>query len=135
MMPRRKTCHFCESKVTIDYKDEHQLDRFTNDRGKILPRRVGHVRASPETALAGHQAGTVPGAHPVHPRPPAIASSEPTSRGWGLAEWTVALTLLFASLPGPWLTLGLPAGLLFALFDRRLGARVVGVVVVALVAA
>ena len=36
---------------------------------------------------------------------------------------------------GPWLTLGLPAGLLFALFDRRLGARVVGVVVVALVAA
>lgn len=39
------------------------------------------------------------------------------------------------SLPGPWLTLGLPAGLVFALFDRRLGARVGGVIVVALVAA
>ena len=38
-------------------------------------------------------------------------------------------------MPGPWLTLGLPAGLVFALFDRRLGARVGGVVVVALVAA
>jgi hypothetical protein len=33
------------------------------------------------------------------------------------------------------LTLGLPAGLVFALFDRRLGARAAGVVVVALVAA
>ena len=39
-MMRRKTCHFCENKVVIDYKDEHLLDRFTNDRGKILPRRV-----------------------------------------------------------------------------------------------
>jgi hypothetical protein len=43
--------------------------------------------------------------------------------------------LLFGSLPGPWLTIGLPAGLVFALFDRRVAARVVGVVVVALVAA
>lgn len=33
------------------------------------------------------------------------------------------------------MTLGLPAGLVFALFDRRLGARVGGVIVVALVAA
>ena len=39
-MQRRKTCYFCENKTVIDYKDEHQLDRFTNDRGKILPRRV-----------------------------------------------------------------------------------------------
>ena len=45
------------------------------------------------------------------------------------------LLLLFASLPGPWLTLGLPAGLVFALFDRRLAARATGAVVVALVAA
>ncbi len=45
------------------------------------------------------------------------------------------LSLLFASLPGPWLTLGLPAGLVFALFDRRVAARVAGVVVVALVSA
>lgn len=47
----------------------------------------------------------------------------------------VGLTLLFGSVPGPWLTLGLPAGLLFALLDRRVGARAVGVVVVAAVAA
>ncbi|HEU4464696.1 MAG TPA: DUF2232 domain-containing protein [Gemmatimonadota bacterium] len=47
----------------------------------------------------------------------------------------MALALLFASLPGPWLTLGLPGGLLFALLDRRVAARAAGVVVVALVAA
>lgn len=47
----------------------------------------------------------------------------------------MALTLLFASLPGPWLTIALPAGLAFALFDRRLAARAGGAVVVALVAA
>ena len=52
-----------------------------------------------------------------------------------MAEWTVALTLLFASLPGPWLTIALPAGLVFALFDRRLAARAGGAVVVALVSA
>jgi hypothetical protein len=46
---------------------------------------------------------------------------------------TVALALLFASLPGPWLTLGLPADS-FALLDRRVAARA-AVVVVALVAA
>jgi small subunit ribosomal protein S18 len=52
MMPRRKTCHFCESKVTIDYKDEHQLDRFTNDRGKILPRRVSGTCARHQRQLS-----------------------------------------------------------------------------------
>lgn len=52
MMPRRKTCHFCESKVTIDYKDEHLLDRFTNDRGKILPRRVSGTCARHQRQLS-----------------------------------------------------------------------------------
>lgn len=47
-MPRRKTCHFCETRVPIDYKDENQLHRFTSDRGKILPRRVSGT-------CAGHQ--------------------------------------------------------------------------------
>lgn len=47
----------------------------------------------------------------------------------------MGLTLLFASLPGPWLTLGLPVGLLFGFLDRRIGARLAGVVVSALVAA
>ena len=52
MMPRKKTCHFCESKVTIDYKDEMLLRRFTNDRGKILPRRVSGTCARHQRELA-----------------------------------------------------------------------------------
>ena len=51
-MPRKKTCHFCESKVTIDYKDEMLLRRFTNDRGKILPRRVSGTCARHQRELA-----------------------------------------------------------------------------------
>ncbi len=49
---RRKTCHFCETKATIDYKDEHLLRRFTNDRGKILPRRVSGSCARHQRELA-----------------------------------------------------------------------------------
>ena len=52
MMPRKKTCHFCESKVTIDYKEEQLLRRFTNDRGKILPRRVSGTCARHQRELA-----------------------------------------------------------------------------------
>lgn len=52
MPPRKKTCHFCESKQTIDYKDEHLLDRFTNDRGKILPRRVSGTCARHQRMLS-----------------------------------------------------------------------------------
>ncbi|MFN2422009.1 MAG: 30S ribosomal protein S18 [Gemmatimonadota bacterium] len=51
-MPRKKTCHFCESKVSIDYKDEMLLRRFTNDRGKILPRRVSGTCAKHQRELA-----------------------------------------------------------------------------------
>ena len=36
--PRRKVCSFCVDK--IDYKDINRLRRFTNERGKILPRRM-----------------------------------------------------------------------------------------------
>ncbi|MFN2383413.1 MAG: 30S ribosomal protein S18 [Gemmatimonadota bacterium] len=49
---RKKTCHFCENKVVIDYKDEHLLDRFTNDRGKILPRRVSGTCAPHQRLLS-----------------------------------------------------------------------------------
>lgn len=49
---RKKTCHFCESKVVIDYKDRHMSDRFTNDRGKILPRRVTGTCARHQRRLA-----------------------------------------------------------------------------------
>lgn len=38
---RRKVCAFCADKVEkIDYKDKDRLQKFTSDRGKILPRRV-----------------------------------------------------------------------------------------------
>lgn len=37
----KKICRFCENKISfIDYKDEKILKRFTNERGKIIPRRV-----------------------------------------------------------------------------------------------
>ncbi len=51
-MPRRKTCHFCETKVAIDYKDENLLHRFTSDRGKILPRRVSGTCAAHQRRLS-----------------------------------------------------------------------------------
>ena len=38
---RRKVCMFCVDKIQhIDYKDITRLRRFTNERGKILPRRM-----------------------------------------------------------------------------------------------
>ena len=37
----RKVCSFCVDKIEyIDYKDINRLRRFTNERGKILPRRM-----------------------------------------------------------------------------------------------
>ena len=47
---RKKICRFCENKIVrVDFKDERLLRRFTNERGKILPRRItgncaGHQR-------------------------------------------------------------------------------------------
>lgn len=39
--PRRKVCSFCADKnKKIDYKDLSELNKYINDRGKILPRRV-----------------------------------------------------------------------------------------------
>ena len=38
---RKKVCSFCVDKIEyIDYKDINRLRRFTNERGKILPRRT-----------------------------------------------------------------------------------------------
>ena len=37
----KKICRFCENKINyINYKDERILKRFTNERGKIIPRRI-----------------------------------------------------------------------------------------------
>ncbi len=38
---KRKICRFCENHIKrVDYKDERMLSRFTNERGKIIPRRI-----------------------------------------------------------------------------------------------
>lgn len=36
---KKKICYLCTGK-TINYKDVESLKRYTNDKGKILPRRI-----------------------------------------------------------------------------------------------
>lgn len=51
-MRRRKICRFCENKVdVIDYKDDRLLRRFTNERGKLIPRRISGNCAFHQRAL------------------------------------------------------------------------------------
>lgn len=39
--PRKKVCQFCKDKdKVLDYKDVDAVKQFTNEQGKILPRRV-----------------------------------------------------------------------------------------------
>ena len=38
---KKKVCDFCRNKVkAIDYKDVAKLQKFTSERGKILPNRI-----------------------------------------------------------------------------------------------
>ncbi|HDL04165.1 MAG: 30S ribosomal protein S18 [Candidatus Zixiibacteriota bacterium] len=38
---RKRICRFCEDKIkVINYHDDRLLKRFTNERGKIVPRRI-----------------------------------------------------------------------------------------------
>jgi small subunit ribosomal protein S18 len=51
--PRRRICAFCVDKVdVIDYKDYEMLKRFTNDFGRIRPRRQTGTCAKHQRALA-----------------------------------------------------------------------------------
>ncbi|MFN2135683.1 MAG: 30S ribosomal protein S18 [Candidatus Promineifilaceae bacterium] len=51
--PRRRICAFCVDKVdVIDYKDHEMLRRFTNDFGRIRPRRQTGTCAKHQRALA-----------------------------------------------------------------------------------
>lgn len=51
--PRRKVCGFCVDKIEfIDYKDVGRIRRFTNERGKILPRRMTGNCAKHQRQLA-----------------------------------------------------------------------------------
>lgn len=38
---RRKPCRFCADRIEhVDYKDVARLQKFTSERGKILPSRI-----------------------------------------------------------------------------------------------
>ena len=51
--PRRKVCTFCVDKVQhIDYKDFLRIRRFTNERGKIMPRRMSGTCAKHQRQLS-----------------------------------------------------------------------------------
>jgi len=57
--------------------------------------------------------------------PPVVEpGSRPARERLGLAEWAAGLGLLLGSLTGPWLTLVLPAAVVFAVHDRRVAVRV-----------
>lgn len=37
---KKKICMMCAKKATVDYKDPETLRRYTNEKGKMVPRRV-----------------------------------------------------------------------------------------------
>ena len=50
---RRKTCPFSgDNAPVIDYKDVKLLQRFTSERGKIVPSRITAVSAKKQRELA-----------------------------------------------------------------------------------
>ena len=50
---RRKTCPFSGANApAIDYKDVKMLQRFTSERGKIVPSRITAVSAKKQRELA-----------------------------------------------------------------------------------
>ena len=49
---RKKRCYMCEGKQ-INYKDVDILKKYTNERGKILPRRVTGACAKHQRYIPG----------------------------------------------------------------------------------
>ena len=49
---RKKRCYMCEGEQ-INYKDVDILKKYTNERGKILPRRVTGACAKHQRYIAG----------------------------------------------------------------------------------
>ena len=37
---KKKVCAMCAKNAVVDYKDPETLKRYTNEKGKIVPRRV-----------------------------------------------------------------------------------------------
>lgn len=48
---KKKVCYMCTGK-DINYKDVETLKRYTNDKGKILPRRVTGACAKHQRYIA-----------------------------------------------------------------------------------
>lgn len=49
---RKKVCRFCVDKVDlIDYKDIPRLQKFTTERGKIIPSRISGTCAKHQRQL------------------------------------------------------------------------------------
>ena len=48
---KKKVCYMCTGK-DINYKDVETLKRYTNDKGKILPRRVTGACAKHQRHIA-----------------------------------------------------------------------------------
>lgn len=49
---KRKECPIESGAVTVDYKDSRALQKFTSERGKILPRRISSVSSRGQRKLA-----------------------------------------------------------------------------------
>ena len=52
MLKKKRICRFCEENViSIDYKDEKRLMRFTTEQGKIIPKRTSGTCARHQRQL------------------------------------------------------------------------------------
>lgn len=49
---KRKECPIESGAITVDYKDSRALQKFTSERGKILPRRISSVSSRSQRTLA-----------------------------------------------------------------------------------
>ncbi|MBL0942073.1 MAG: 30S ribosomal protein S18 [Alphaproteobacteria bacterium] len=53
LFKRRKTCPFSEPRAPkIDYKDVRLLQRYTTERGRLIPSRISFVSCKHQRALA-----------------------------------------------------------------------------------
>ena len=49
---KKKVCMMCTKNAVVDYKDPETLRRYTNEKGKIVPRRVTGTCAKYQRQLA-----------------------------------------------------------------------------------
>lgn len=49
---KRKECPIESGVVLVDYKDARSLQKFTSERGKVLPRRISSVSSRGQRKLA-----------------------------------------------------------------------------------